>query len=124
MRFFTVLILSSVLLLPACATKSNKVVSQEQGTPVQTPAIEQVEEEKQAPAQEQPSSDETQEEPQTFTQSLIKFFSPSPSPSQKEKLNQEQTKAEQKTTQKQTNKKKIRRNSYLIKEKKSIRKRN
>ena len=104
MRFFTVLILSSVLLLPACATKSNKVVSQEQGTPAQTPAIEQVEEEKQAPAQEQPSSDETQEEPQTFTQSLIKFFSPSPSPSQKEKLNEDQTKAEQKTTQKQTNK--------------------
>lgn len=104
MRFFTVLILSSVLLLPACATKSNKVVSQEQGTPAQTPAIEQVEEEKQAPAQEQPSSDETQEEPQTFTQSLIKFFSPSPSPSQKEKLNEEQTKAEQKAKQKQTNK--------------------
>lgn len=104
MRFFTVLILSSVLLLPACATKSNKVVLQEQGTPVQTPAIEQVEEEKQAPAQEQPSSDETQEEPQTFTKSLIKFFSPSPSPSQKEKLNEDQTKAEQKTTQKQTNK--------------------
>ncbi len=104
MRFFTVLILSSVLLLPACATKNNKVVLQEQGTPVQTPAIEQVEEEKQAPAQEQPSSDETQEEPQTFTESLIKFFSPSPSPSQKEKLNEDQTKAEQKTTQKQTNK--------------------
>ena len=104
MRFFTVLILSSVLLLPACATKSNKVVSQEQGTPVQTPAIEQVEEEKQAPAQEPPAVKETEEEPQTFTQSLIKFFSPSPSPSQKEKLNEEQTKAEQKTTQKQTNK--------------------
>lgn len=104
MRFFTVLILSSALLLPACATKSNKVVSQEQGTPAQTPAIEQVEEEKQAPAQEQPSSDETQEEPQTFTESLIKFFSPSPSPSQKEKLNEDQTKAEQKAKQKQTNK--------------------
>ena len=104
MRFFTVLILSSALLLPACATKNNKVVLQEQGTPVQTPAIEQVEEEKRKPTQEQPSSDETQEEPQTFTESLIKFFSPSPSPSQKEKLNEDQTKAEQKTTQKQTNK--------------------
>lgn len=104
MRFFTVLILSSVLLLPACATKSNKVVSQEQGTPAQTPAIEQVKEEKQKPTQEPPAVKETEEEPQTFTQSLIKFFSPSPSPSQKEKLNEDQTKAEQKTTQKQTNK--------------------
>lgn len=104
MRFFTVLILSSALLLPACATKSNKVVSQEQGTPAQTPAIEQVKEEKQKPTQEPPAVKETEEEPQTFTQSLIKFFSPSPSPSQKEKLNEEQTKAEQKTTQKQTNK--------------------
>ena len=104
MRFFTVLILSSVLLLPACATKSNKVVSQEQGTPAQTPAIEQVKEEKQKPTQEPPAVKETQEEPQTFTESLIKFFSPSPSPSQKEKLNEDQTKAEQKTTQKQTNK--------------------
>ena len=104
MRFFTVLILSSVLLLPACATKSNKVVSQEQGTPVQTPAIEQVKEEKQKPTQEPPAVKETEEEPQTFTQSLIKFFSPSPSPSQKEKLNEDQTKAEQKAKQKQTNK--------------------
>ncbi|WP_428065543.1 DUF3108 domain-containing protein [Candidatus Proelusimicrobium volucris] len=104
MRFFTVLILSSVLLLPACATKNNKVVLQEQGTPVQTPAIEQVEEEKQKPTQEPPAVKETEEEPQTFTQSLIKFFSPSPSPSQKEKLNEEQTKAEQKAKQKQTNK--------------------
>lgn len=102
MRFFTVLILSSALLLPACATKSNKVVSQEQGTPAQTPAIEQVEEEKQKPTQEPPAVKETEEEPQTFTQSLIKFFSPSPS--QKEKLNEEQTKAEQKAKQKQTNK--------------------
>ena len=104
MRFFTVLILSSALLLPACATKSNKVVLQEQGTPAQTPAIEQVKEEKQKPTQEPPAVKETEEEPQTFTQSLIKFFSPSPSPSQKEKLNEDQTKAEQKTTQKQTNK--------------------
>lgn len=104
MRFFTVLILSSVLLLPACATKSNKVVSQEQGTPAQTPAIEQVKEEKQKPTQEPPAVKETEEEPQTFTQSLIKFFSPSPSPSQKEKLNEDQTKAEQKAKQKQTNK--------------------
>lgn len=104
MRFFTVLILSSALLLPACATKSNKVVSQEQGTPAQTPAIEQVKEEKQKPTQEPPAVKETEEEPQTFTQSLIKFFSPSPSPSQKEKLNEEQTKAEQKAKQKQTNK--------------------
>lgn len=104
MRFFTVLILSSVLLLPACATKNNKVVLQEQGTPAQTPAIEQVKEEKQKPTQEPPAVKETEEEPQTFTQSLIKFFSPSPSPSQKEKLNEEQTKAEQKAKQKQTNK--------------------
>lgn len=105
MRFFTVLILSSALLLPACATKNSKAPAQEQSPAAQQPAIEQVKEEKQEPAQEQPSSAETQEEPQTFTESLIKFFSPSPSPSQKEKMKKEaQAKTEEKAKQEETNK--------------------
>ncbi len=104
MRFLTILILSSVLLLPACATKNSKAPAQEQSPAAQQPAAEQVPEEKQEPAQEPPAVKETEEEPQTFTQSLIKFFSPSPSPSQKEKMKKEQSDSEQKAEQKETNK--------------------
>lgn len=105
MKFFTIIILSSALLFSACATKNSKAPSQEQPVKTQTDAEASAPEKTQGQPQQQEDFAETQEEPQTFTQSLIKFFSPSPSPSQKEKMKKEaQANTEEKAKQKETNK--------------------
>ena len=103
MKFFTIIILSSALLFSACATKNSKAPSQEQPVKTQTDAEASAPEKTQGQPQQQEDFAETQEEPQTFTQSLIKFFSPSPSPSQKEKMKKEaQANTEEKAKQKET----------------------
>lgn len=102
MKFFTIIILSSALLFSACATKNSKAPSQEQPVKTQTDAEASAPEKTQGQPQQQEDFAETQEEPQTFTQSLIKFFSPSPSPSQKEKMKEEQNKAQEESSAEET----------------------
>lgn len=79
MRFLFILLITAVLTAPGCGLKNKKDDGLQTKNAEQTQPQESSSAEKSAaPAQENDSA-----EPATFTQSVIKFFSPSPSPSAK-----------------------------------------
>lgn len=79
MRFLFILLITAALTAPGCGLKNKK----DNGVQLQNVEQTQTQESSSADEAAAPAQENDSAEPATFTQSLIKFFSPSPSPSAK-----------------------------------------